>query len=179
MKTIEVSDEMYKQLIDLANEMTTQDPRGTRMPHLFQIRDWKKVYDSNLNGDVKIWIDYSGDPIEVETLGDFLDYLENRDINYKKEEIEELWRKAKEEFDFELEDWIDENCPNLKENSYSKESVYINSFLTAKAAQDHLDRNYYHYHQDADVYLNHAWRNPEAELITDFLCGLVGKEKHT
>jgi hypothetical protein len=48
MKTIEISDEMHAKLIELATEMTTQDPLGTRMPHMFQIRDWKKVYDGTL-----------------------------------------------------------------------------------------------------------------------------------
>lgn len=174
MKTIEVTDEMYAKLVDLAEEMTTQDPRGTRMPHIFQIRDWKKVYDWGLNGDTRIWLgDYEW---EIETLEDFTNYLDEFEIEYKKEEIEELWHNDR---DFGLPDWIEENCPDLKECSYSMEPVYINSFLTANAAQEHLDRNYYHYHKNATVYLNHAWRNPEAELVTEFLCNLVGKPVHT
>jgi hypothetical protein len=56
--------------------------------------------------------------------------------------------------------------------------VYKNAFLTAKAAQEHLDSNYYHYHPDADVYLHHAWRNPEAELVTEFLLSLINKDPH-
>lgn len=174
MKTLEISDEMYEKLIELATEMTTQDPRGTRMPHIFQIRDWKKVYDWGLNGDISIWIgDYE---TEIETLEDFIDYLNNNEIEYKEEEIKELW---KNDYDFGLPDWIEENCSGLKQCSYSMEPVYDNSFLTAKAAQEHLEKNYYHYHADADVYLNHAWRNPEAELITEFLCGLVNKKIYT
>jgi hypothetical protein len=79
MKTIEITDEMYKDLIDLATEMTTQNPRGTRMPHMFQIRDWKKVYDWDLNGDIGIWIDRS-ESLEIETFDDLFDYLESNDI---------------------------------------------------------------------------------------------------
>ena len=59
------------------------------------------------------------------------------------------------------------------------EEKFSNCFLTAKAAQEHLDANDYHYHKNADVYLNHAWRNPEAELVSEFLCRLVGKNLHT
>lgn len=174
MKTIEVSDELYARLIDLANEMTTQDPRGTRMPHLFQIRDWKKVYDWNMNGDTKIWVsDYE---TEIETLEELLEYLDDNGIEHDSEEIKKMFEN---DFPFDLENWLEEHCPNLNECSYSMEPVYINSFLTAKAAQEHLDRNYYHYHKDANVYLNHAWRNPEAELVSEFLCGLVGKKKYT
>jgi hypothetical protein len=173
MKNIEVSDEMYAKLIELATEMTTQDPRGTRMPHMFQIRDWKKVYDWGLNGDTHIWVsDYE---TEIETLDGFIEYLDDNEIKYKREEIEELW---KNDYDFGLPDWIEENCPDLKECSYTMEPCFTNSFLTAKFAQEHLNKNYYHYYKDADVYLNHAWRNPEADLVTEFLCGLVGKKPH-
>jgi hypothetical protein len=142
MKTIEVTDEVYAKLIELANEMTTQNMRGTRMPHMFQIRDWKKVYDAELNGDTVIWLD-RGNGIEIETIESLIDYI------------------------------------HLEEYSYSLVAEYTNCFLTAKAAQAHLEANHYHYHKDADVYLNHAWRNPEAELVSTFLCSLIGKEMHT
>jgi hypothetical protein len=171
MKTIEVSDEVYAKLIELANEMTTQDPRGTRMPHLFQIRDWKKVYDWNMNGDTHIWVnDYE---TEIETIEEFKEYLEENGFEVP-ENLEELW-----EDHWEMEDLLEEKNIELKQCSYSLEPVYINSFLTAKAAQEHLDKNYYHYHKNADVYLNHAWRNPEAETVSNFLCALVGKELYT
>ena len=173
MKTKEVTEETYAKLVELATEMTTQDPRCTRMPHMFQIRDWKRQYDWNLNGDTKCWIDRDGDFTVIETLEDFKSYLENTDIE-EPENLDELW-----EDQYDLQDWIEDHCDDLQECSYSMEAVYSNCFLTAKAAQEHLDRNDYHYHKNADVYLNHAWRNPEAELVSEFLCGLVGKKLHT
>ena len=182
MKTIEVSDEMYDKLIELAKEMTTQNPRGTRMPHLFQIRNWKRVLDWSLNGDVKFWVDLTSDPYEVESFDDLVGYLEYKGRfeqmeDYQQQsdlaEIERLWEEG------EIDDWLEENYPDLTICSYSMEAVYENSFLTAKAAEEHLKRNYYHYHKNADIYLNHAWRNPEAELVSEFLCGLVGKKMHT
>lgn len=173
MKTIEVSDEMYAKLIDLATEMTTQDPRGTRMPHIFQIRDWKKVYDWGLNGDTHIWVnDYER---EIETLDQFKDFLEDKGVEIP-ENIQEIWD---DDFYWSMEEFLEEKNLDLKQCSYTLEPVDVNSFLTAKAAQEHLDRNYYHYHKNAYVHLNHAWRNPEAELVTEFLCNLVGKPPHT
>jgi len=174
-KTIEVSDEMYDKLIELATEMTTQDPRGTRMPHMFQIRDWKKVYDAELNGDVSIFLD-RGYGIEIETEEELIDYLTENEIEFNEDEIRDMWVNDK---NFGLLDWIDDYAPDLQQHSYSLEPTYTNCFLTAKAAQEHLDKNYYHYHKDADVYLNHAWRNSEADTISTFLCGLVGKGLHT
>jgi hypothetical protein len=173
MKTIEVSDEMYNKLIELATEMTEQDPRATRMPHMFQIRDWKKVYDWGLNGNTHIWVgDYQE---EIETLEDLKEYLESHAIEYDESVLTELWN---DDHDFGLPDWLEENCPDLRECSYSMEPIYVNTFLTAKAAQQHLDLNYYHYHKNADVYLNHAWRNPEMDMLSEFLCALVNKQPH-
>ena len=172
IKTIEVSEEMYNKLIELATEMTTQDPRGTRMPHMFQIRDWKRQYDWALNGDTKCWVDSTGDYTVIETLDDLKSYLEYNDID-APENLDELWEDS-----YDLQDWIEDHCDDLQECSYSMEPEYTNHFLTAKAAEEHLILNDYHYHKDADVYLNHAWRNQEMETISTFLCGLVGKSIH-
>lgn len=179
MKTIELSDEMYAKLIELATEMTTQDPRGTRMPHIFQIRDWKKVYDADLNGDVHIILD-RGNGIEIETYDQLIEYLNDFEIEFVEDEIKEMWdNRAEYSWQSDLVDWLQERVSDIVEHSYSLVPEYTNSFFTAKAAQEHLDKNHYHYHKNADVYLNHAWRNPEAELVSTFLCGLVDKELYT
>jgi hypothetical protein len=179
MKTIEVTDEVYAKLIELATEMTTQDMRGTRMPHMFQIRDWKKVYDAELNGGTVFWLDRI-EGTEIETVESLIDYLTDCEVEFDADEIKEMWDSWKDMmFDDDLKDWLEENRIDLEEYSYSLEPVYTNCFLTAKAAQAHLESNHYHYHKDADVYLNHAWRNPEADLVSTFLCSLVGKEMHT
>jgi hypothetical protein len=170
MKTIEVSEEMYDKLIGLATEMTTQDPRGTKMPHMFQIRDWKKQYDWGLNGNTHIWVGDYGE--EIETLDEFKEYLENNGIDIP-ENIEDIWNDH-----WDMEDFLEEKNIVLKQCSYSLVPEYTNHFLTAKAAEEHLRLNDYHYHKDADVYLNHAWRNPEMEMVSEFLCGLVVKEPH-
>ncbi len=183
MKTIEISDEMYAKLIDLATEMTSQDPRGTRAPHMFQIREKKKVYDWGLNGNYGIWVDV-GDQVEIETLDELIEYLHNSghfsDMNDYDEQstISEITRLWEEDYDFGLTNWIDDNCSNLKPCTYSWEHVYHNHFLTAKGCKEHIEKNHYHYNDPVD-YLNHAWRNPEMDLVSEFLCGLVGKKPHS
>jgi hypothetical protein len=171
--TLEIEQEVYDKLIELATEMNIQDPRCTRMPHMFQIRDWERDYDWNLNGDTKCWIDHDGDFTVIETLDEFKDHLQYLGVE-EPENIDELW-----EDEWELKDWIEDNCDRLEECSYSMRPIYKNCFLTAKAAEEHLKLNYYHYHKDADIYLNHAWRNPEAELVSEFLLSLIGKKMHT
>jgi hypothetical protein len=180
-KTIEISDEMYGKLIELATEMTTQDPRCTRMPHMFQIRDWKKLYDADLSGDTLIWLDRVNG-IEIETIEQLIDYMNDTDIEFVEDDIKEMWDYWKH-YNVrglsDLKDWLEERVPDLEEYSYSLVPEYTNCFLTAKAAEEHLKLNHYHYHANADVYLNHAWRNPEAELVSTFLCNLIGKDLHT
>jgi len=70
----------------------------------------------------------------------------------------------------------------LEENGWYKldeeeNEVYTNTFFTAKACQEHIDKNDYHYSSPI-VYLKHAWMNPEMELVSEFLCNLVGKSNH-
>jgi len=175
MKTIEVTDEMYDSLIGLAKEMISQNPRGIKMPHLFQIRDWKRMWDDNLNGDVYAFIINDGDFNVIETLEEFRDYLKSEGIE-EPDDLLEMWDDLTT---YDLNDWINATLPNLKRTSYSWEPVYKNAFLTEKAAREHLAANDYHYHKDADVYLNHAWRNPEAELVSKFLMKLFAQELYT
>ena len=88
--------------------------------------------------------------------------MEYNDID-APENLDELWEDS-----YDLRDWIEDHCDDLQECSYSMEPEYTNHFLTAKAAEEHLRLNDYHYHKDADVYLNHAWRNQEMETIAHF-----------
>ena len=134
MKTIEISDEIYSKLIKLATEMTTQDMRATRMPHMFQIRTSEEVAAYEGCGETK-WINEEGDEVSE-------DYQDARGIQVTTENKDQ------------------------------------NMFFTAKACQEHIDSNRYHYNKPV-VFLNHAWRNPEMELVSIFLCGLVGKPMHT
>jgi hypothetical protein len=175
MKRIEIDDEMYNSLIHLATEMSSQNPRGTRMPHIFQIRDWRRVYDDNLNGDVRVFIDSSDGWTVIETIDELRHYISSEDV-IEPDNLDEMWEC---DYHWDLDEWVEENLPKLSKSTYSMEPIYINAFLTAKAAQSHLDSNNYHYHPNADVYLHHAWRNPEAELVSKFLMGLIGKELHT
>jgi len=43
MKTIEVTDEMYKFLMNLSNELNIQNHRLTAMPYFFQIQTQEQV----------------------------------------------------------------------------------------------------------------------------------------
>ncbi len=181
MKTIEISDEMYHQLIELANEMTSQDMRYTKMPHMFQIKTEEKVAAYEGCGET-IWVDDEGETLDNdEEIKDFIiTYFFENDESLKdiesdieaKEEATKLYNKMNE-FDIDL--FLEKR--GLRTINVAYKSKYQNMFLTAKGCQQHIDNNKYHYNKPT-VYLNHAWRNPEMELVSKFLCGLVGKPIH-
>jgi len=169
MKTIEVTDEMYEALISIGTEMTTQDMRGTQMPHLFQIRQIKEVPAYEGNGDKHIWIDRDHDQFEEDELQKIIKKELKLKGSYKDIKL------AGWQANFETEEW-------LRVRGYSSYDVdekmeFSNAFFTAKACQDHIDLNHYHYTQPV-VYLNSSWRNPEMETISEFLCNIVGKTNH-
>lgn len=185
MKTIEVSDEMHAKLIELATEMTTQNMRCTRMPHMFQIAEQKEVAAYEGNGE-DIWVDCDGGVLRTEE--DIKDYVvqflgenDERLSNFSVGEDEEIIKEATETYEAmlsldEVEDYLEER--DFRKVAVTTEESYQNTFLTAKACQEHIDANHYHYNEPR-VYLNSAWRNPEMELVSTFLCGLVGKKMHT
>ena len=161
MKTIEVTDEVYAKLIALATEMTTQDPRCTTGPHLFQIQTIEKCAAYEGQGE-QVWVNDEG---EVDDPEDFVkEYLENRTKNLT-DGFEDL----------DIDDQMTRlDCYQVNQTT---REVYQNCFFTAKACQEHIDANHYHYREPIN-YLNSGWRNPEMELVQEFICGLIGKKMH-
>ena len=79
MKTIQVSDEMYESLMELSKEMTSQDPMGTRMPHLFQVRTTEECAAYNGCGE-QIWVNSEGD--ELRDGEDIVNHIKDNDDQY-------------------------------------------------------------------------------------------------
>ena len=138
MKTIKVTDEVHAKLIALATEMTTQDHRCTRGPHLFQIQKTEKCAAYEGQGD-RVWVDDEGQQVDDPE-------------SYTEEYKESL--SGQKLYDFEDMD-IDEkmdymDCYQVNETT---REVYQNCFFTAKACQEHIEANHYHYHNPVN-YLN-------------------------
>ena len=102
MKNIEVTEEMYNSLIELATEMCEQDPLCTRMPHLFQIRDYKMVYNEN-SFDYICYIDYD-DYTVIENAEELIEYLNDMGIQRPSDEIIKNCFKNPNTETFEFED---------------------------------------------------------------------------
>lgn len=180
-------------LLELQKELNTQDTTGTADPRYWVIKG-SETYRNDLEPDeYELLCDESelastteetikylnenilphcGDPeknecsIELESLlcpsYEFV-------LNYKdfsgEEDRDYLTREELNEF--------------ISDNGYSEVGVigvsvrpiiYPNTmFLTEKEAREHLERNYYHYSDDARTYCMCAWRSPEVERLWKIL----------
>src|SRR5574343_133186 len=160
MKTITITDEMYDFLMELSKEINTQDNRATAKPYFFQIQTREEVAAPEGCGE-KAWA-FDGGKIQTQDEIDqvIFDYY---DPQYTMEEIKQMdeWDK----FDM-LRD------QGWREVNFDYKDEYQNAFLTAKACKEHIERNHYHYHKPVD-YLQHAFRNPELEMVFKFLSELT------
>lgn len=163
MKTINVTDEMYEFLMNLSNELTTQDHRGTAMPYIFQIQSQEEVPAADGCGTIA-WI-YDGSKIEtdkeiIEAIAEFKE-IAIEDVTEDEHTREEILEEA-----------------GYRKIYYEMKDKLQNAFLTSKACDEHIRLNDYHYCQPVN-YLTHAFRNPELETLIKFVCGITGKEIHT
>lgn len=133
-----------KLMLETSKEMNTQDNRCTEYP-LFVV--WEKVKDY---GDVS-WCDQVERKPEI----DIDNLCEKCQEKYRIEDLPEYCEDCDEDC-FVWFNW--EWKPNLK----------AGFFLTAKACQEHIDQNDYHY-SEAKTYAYGCWRNPEMEEIIKFM----------
>lgn len=176
-KTIEIPKNMYDNLIVLAKEYATQNNRGTANPVYFSIESTISIPAFQGCGD---YTEYRLDSeTAITCLKDIESYLydDNELIN---EEMNADYNKLKDinedigTLGFAI--FMEEYLPDFEEISYSYDKVYDNCFLTAKACEEHIHKNHYHYNEPKS-YAKYGWRNPELELIGDLLMYL-GKLKN-
>lgn len=181
MKTIELSDEMYSALMEISKGMNSQNHHGTRMPYMWQIETSKQVAAFEGNGEI-IWVDCDGAELESEQA------IKEHIINHILENDSELFYLDNDEALCEATNRFDEMDESgieewLEKNEWRKVEVttikqYENCFFTEEACKNHISKNDYHYNEPRQ-YLNHAFRNPEMELVSTFLCELNGGKLHT
>lgn len=174
MKTIEVTDEMYDALMEISKEMNTQDHRCTRMPYFFQVQEKEEIpaYD----GD---YVLFSHDSeLELRDKEDKVEWL--------KEAVHERtyeflgWEDEIEDIDSLDEDTLDDIIQECGFDIYyiQEKNIYSNAFFTSKACDEHIRINGHNLKKPSN-FLTHAYRNPEMEVVSKFLCELSGGKLHT
>lgn len=170
-----------KFLLELQKEMNTQDTTGTAEPRFWVIKGSKLVRDDECPTDfdvitaseckgagTKETVEYVNEQIFADLNDD--EYYEMVIDDAKQLKI--VSREDGEVFEYTTleemnEFFYDNGWKDTYLVGYSKKPfVYPNTmFLTEKEAREHLERNHYHYSDDAHTYCVSAWRSPEVERL--------------
>ena len=166
----DITKEEIQFLLDLQKELNTQDSYGKAEPKYWVIRDYDKVYGTDLNFPDGIAI---YDPADCSTI--YEGKIPTFGISEVISEIMETLEK--DEYELSIEE------KELIESSYDADSLFLaleeanfsvleyqiipkesNFFFTQKAAQNHLRLNDYHYCNEAHSYAHTVWRSEEEKL---------------
>lgn len=163
MKTIQLTDEQYAFLENMAKEMATQSNRMTEFP-LFCVYEKKKIFKPEGCGEFRAWTDSCGEPIYEEELNDCTPVFE-------------YLGSHPEDKDMKPEDILTERL-SFREVCYDIENFPVSGqvYFTEKAAQHHIDMNHYHYDKPF-VYVVSAWRNPEMQMLMQLFSLLAPESK--
>ena len=178
MKTIEVTDETYAQLMKISAELNTQSHRATAMPYMFQIEQDIEIPAHNGCGD-EIWVNPDGDTLrDDEQIRDYLVEKWSDEFYAKQESLRsvECVHMANNKYDKLEKENFDFNQILESDEFYTvhvtNEKKYTNFFFTESACKAHIRQNNYHYSNPKD-FLSHGFRNPELEAVMKFLCELT------
>ncbi len=136
------------------------------MPYFFQIRENKRVYgvDEDYGSDGYVWINKDRDGTVESDRKSMLYAIEQDDVEFDENIADDQLEELMEDIGYE-------------KGYFRNEEVYSNAFLSEKSCKRHIQLNNYHYSEPID-YLTHAFRNPDMELLFEFLCSLTGKKVH-
>lgn len=162
MATIVISDELHRKLMDLATNASLQDNRATASPYFYQIKETVQIdgVDESFSYDGELLRDGDGSLCELDR-DSMIQELTNCGVD-----IDFTMRK-----DHELRSMLEDDH-GYYSVFYRNEEKFTGAFLTEKSCREHIRLNAYHYNNPVD-YLQHAWRNPDMEIIAQLLKELV------
>ena len=152
---IEISEEDYRFLQELANEMNTQDNRGTGSPYFYTIRfeKWHPVPEGF--GDKTVYVDWMDDPKEYES------------PEAAREEFIEYYGMSEQE--------AEDRVSRLQKFEMAPHYYNKNVFLTKRGYDEHLRLNKHNLDNECVnganyySYVDHAWRNPELAQLFEVI----------
>jgi hypothetical protein len=127
-----------------------------------------------------VYFEVDGDYSKIGDMNDLVEYLKNDQCEFN-EDVQEfidirLEEWCEEEFDWEDSDIIDDLIEYINRDSIQIDKIYlenrqeiVQTFLSKKEAEKHLEANYYHYHKDAFIDRRKPWRNQEMSTLVKLL----------
>jgi hypothetical protein len=167
MKTIQISDETYEFLKELAEKLKTQDNRCTANPRYYAIREKDKIYGME-DGYTDDYVYVKDDSEwECDTLEEAFE-CECEAEGVKTREGETYIGAARREWYSSQHGFSDEEML-LELFGWRRVGIrhiekFSNCFLTEEAAKQHIRING-HNLRSPDTFLFHAYRNQELDMV--------------
>lgn len=183
----DISQEDIEFLKRLQLEMNTQDTTGTADPRFWVIKGSESVINNEDPDELCLQVD--GRTV-TSTTEETVKYLNDNILPGNNIDRENCRIETGHTQDFELtymedgeevyEDLSTQEVNEFLANNGHDDTMIIGisirpfmypntMFLTEKEAREHLERNYYHYSEDAHTYCMVAWRSPEVEKLWKIL----------
>ena len=165
MKTIRVSDEDYKTLMELSKELQTQQNHHQAFPYFWEAASEKLVPNVNDEGEIVTYVK-DGERISLEYYAEehpklYEEFLDEEDIAFEsgnvdyREDLKEKWGEFIKEWDMDVcrytEDW--------------EQSTDHNPSLFLSDVQDYIKYNSHHLGRKPRTYANTIWRMAKMESL--------------
>lgn len=164
-------------LIDLQNELKTQDKDSQAEPRFWVIMDYRIVpTHEDYDMDYISYYHNDGDHTEFKTVEDLKEFLDEYYLDSDNDETSRLQNLLENDnLSFEeLWEFVTEHLSNndfFNEVPVKKESYIVpdTMFLTKEEARNHLKSNRHHYTSKAHTYAMTAWRAPKVGKLLEIL----------
>lgn len=164
MKTITVSDEDYKTLMELSKELQTQANHHQAFPYFWEPSSKKREVNQHGEGSLVVFINEDSElcePLEIWQDDEDLknEFINDQDLDEETEfdEVEELWVEHlsfhSDKYNVQTMDWVDkqEHNPSL--------------FLSD--VQNFIKYNKHHLGKDPHTYSRSVWRMPKMQSLVE------------
>lgn len=169
--TIDVTDEQLEHLKALQEDFAYQQEKNQgEYPNVYVLVDFNSVVvDPDFDDGVVHFCDPEADEYEI-TLADLPTYLE---YNYPEQYA--TFRAENPDFDwdsdFDVDQLLNAMPPMYKVHNGLRQKD-VQTFLTRKSAEAHLQANRYHYHEKAFIDRRKVWRDPVMQSLILMLYNL-------
>jgi len=168
MKTIRISDEDYKSLMEFSKELQTQENHSQAFPYFWEPASEK--LEINVNDEGEVVMVYDWEQAESYTPEDYADcHPEFYDSFLRDQEVPFDTDDENQVYDSDLEEeWIKYIIENKSIDRYSQDweqKTEHNPSLFMSDVKDFIKSNKHHLGRNPHTYARSVWRMPKMEKL--------------
>lgn len=153
-------------LKSLQKELREQSTEGTAAPRFWGIMESGERLTEEGCGDCVKIIDSTHDIRVFNSIEDYAEYIEENFMSDMPADICIKWKHINKVFEEDVlgfaRQYLNRIVDTHEYEAYEKISDKTGCFLTKRAAEEHIKKNWYHYSKPRPYCMN-AWRNPQFE----------------